>query len=194
MDIENEMKSQPIATTETPAEIPNSSNNTLYQSILAEPLLTTVQCYATSLITAAKALAYLTQNCWLTDAVLRIGFSDRTLGSLLPNLISENWRLVRTSRSTSSCKPNSQANYRRRPCIATCESGEQPKRNWESQPKRSVAVGLATPPIPCGWEIFRMVRWLSPRSTEERGDTSLQGGPVTIQSVDCCGLISFEYA
>ena len=43
MDIENEMKSQPIATIETPAEIPNSSNNTLYQSILAEPLLTTVQ-------------------------------------------------------------------------------------------------------------------------------------------------------
>ena len=100
MDIENEMKSQPIATTETPAEIPNSSNNTLYQSILAEPLLTTVQCYATSLITAAKALAYLTQNCLLTDEVLRIGFSDRTLGALLPSPRSKPGQALRSQLQT----------------------------------------------------------------------------------------------
>ena len=79
------MNNQPVVIAEPHTDVPNNSNSTLYQSILAEPLLTTVLCYATCLLTAVKALAYSKQNCLLTDANLRIGFSDRTLGSLLPS-------------------------------------------------------------------------------------------------------------
>ena len=85
MDTENELNNQPTAASEVQVELPNNSNSTLYQSILAEPLLTTVLCYAACLLSAVKALAYLKRNCLLTDEVLRIGFSDRTLRSLLPS-------------------------------------------------------------------------------------------------------------
>ena len=36
---------QPVAVAEAHTDVPNNSNSTLYQSILAEPLLTTVLCY-----------------------------------------------------------------------------------------------------------------------------------------------------
>ncbi len=47
MDSENELNNQSTAASETHAELPNNSSSTLYQSILAEPLLTTVLCYCT---------------------------------------------------------------------------------------------------------------------------------------------------
>jgi len=40
--------------------------------------------YATCLVTSVKAIPYLTQNCLLADADLRVGFSDRMLGKQLP--------------------------------------------------------------------------------------------------------------
>ena len=79
MNTENELNAQPTQASEVQVEVQSNSSSTLYQSILAEPLLTTVLCYATCLLTAVKALAYLKQNGLLTDADLRIGFSDRTL-------------------------------------------------------------------------------------------------------------------
>ena len=45
MDMETELNNQPTAASEVQAEATNNSHNTLYQSILAEPLLTTVLCY-----------------------------------------------------------------------------------------------------------------------------------------------------
>ncbi len=80
MDTKNELNNQPVPVTEAHTDVPNNSNSTLYQSIHAEPLLTTVLCYAACLLTAAKALAYLKQNYSLTDAVLRIGFSESFVG------------------------------------------------------------------------------------------------------------------
>ncbi len=65
--------------------VDQASNNTLHQSMLTEPLFTTVMYYATCLVASVKALAYLTQNCLLADADLRVGFSDRTLGTQLPS-------------------------------------------------------------------------------------------------------------
>ena len=100
MNIENEMNDQPTASPEVQAEVTNNSNNTLYQSILTEPLLTTVLCYATCLLTAVKALAYLKLNCWLTDEVLRIGFSDRTLGAQLPSPRSKPGQALRSQLQT----------------------------------------------------------------------------------------------
>ena len=100
MDVENELDNQPVAVAEAHTDVPNNSNSTLYQSILAEPLLTTVLCYATCLLTAIKALAYLKQNCLLTDANLRIGFSDRTLGALLPSPRSKPGQALRAQLQT----------------------------------------------------------------------------------------------
>ena len=100
MDAKNELNNQPAAATDVQTEVPNSSNSTLYQSILAEPLLTTVLCYASCLLTAVKALAYLKQNCLLTDADLRIGFSDRTLGALLPSPRSKPGQALRAQLQT----------------------------------------------------------------------------------------------
>ena len=100
MDSENELNNQPTAASEAQTELPNNSSSTLYQSILAEPLLTTVLCYATCLLTAVKALAYLKQNCLLTDAVLRIGFSDRTLGAQLPSPRSKPGQALRNQLQT----------------------------------------------------------------------------------------------
>ncbi len=100
MNIENELNDQPVPLTEVRAEATNNSHSTLYQSILAEPLLTTVLCYATCLLTAIKALAYLKQNCLLTDEVLRIGFSDRTLGAQLPSPRSKPGQALRSQLQT----------------------------------------------------------------------------------------------
>ena len=100
MNTENELNAQPTQASEVQAEVPNKSNSTLYQSILAEPLLTTVLCYATCLLTAVKALAYLKQNCLLTDADLRIGFSDRTLEALLPSPRSKPGQALRSQLQT----------------------------------------------------------------------------------------------
>ena len=100
MNMENESNDQPTAASESHTELPNNSNSTLYLSILAEPLLTTVLCYVTCLLTAVKALAYLKQNCLLTDAVLRIGFSDRTLGSQLPSPRSKPGQALRAQLQT----------------------------------------------------------------------------------------------
>ena len=100
MDSENELNNQPTAASEAQTELPNNSSSTLYQSILAEPLLTTVLCYATCLLTAVKALAYLKLNCLLTDADLRIGFSDRTLGAQLPSPRSKPGQALRAQLQT----------------------------------------------------------------------------------------------
>jgi DNA primase len=99
MDAENELNNQPAVASDVGAVVPNNSS-TLYQSILAEPLLTTVLCYATCLLTAVKTLAYLKQNCLLTDEVLRIGFSDRTLGAQLPSPRSKPGQALRTQLQT----------------------------------------------------------------------------------------------
>ncbi len=112
MNTENESNDQPGAPTLAQAEVPNNSS-TLYQSILAEPLLTTVLCYATCLLTAVKALAYLKQNCLLTDAGLRIGFSDRTLGAQLPSPRSKPGQALRAQLQTVGIlKPSGHETFR----------------------------------------------------------------------------------
>ncbi len=62
-----------------------SEAGALYQNMLVEPLLATVLYYAACLVSSFKALAHLTQNCLLADDSLRVGFSDRTLGTQLPS-------------------------------------------------------------------------------------------------------------
>ena len=107
MNTENELNAQPTQASEVQADVQSSTSSTLYQSILAEPLLTTVLCYATCLLTAGKALAYLKQNCLLTDADLRIGFSDRTLGAQLPSPRSKPRQSLRAQLQTADALKSS---------------------------------------------------------------------------------------
>ena len=88
-------------------------NNDFIQNMLAHPLKTTIEYYATCLAACAKAGAYLARNCLASDAALQVGFADRTLGTHLPSNIIKAGKEIRSKlESVGIYRPNGREHFR----------------------------------------------------------------------------------
>ncbi len=65
------------------------------QRIFSAPLATTIDYYAERLVDNDKALTFLRRNLLSSDADLKVGFADRTLGKQLPSNRNKAGRDVR---------------------------------------------------------------------------------------------------
>lgn len=70
-------------------------NSELISQLMRDPLAATIQYYAQCLPISPKAIEYLERMALSSDSTLRIGFSDRTLGTHIPSKVTKAGRELR---------------------------------------------------------------------------------------------------